>query len=73
MQDQARDATSWASIETAPRDGTVFMALCCLGHPHFVWGDERGFFDERDGEQHLELRWWMPIPPIPRASHSLVV
>jgi len=57
--------TPWASLDTAPRDGTVFLALDYLGCIHFAWGDERGFFDERDGEQHRELRRWMPLPPLP--------
>jgi hypothetical protein len=55
------------SIETAPRDGMVFLAFDYLGYPHIVWGDERGFFDEKDGTEFkgLELKWWAPIPMIP--------
>lgn len=52
-------------IETAPRDGTTFLALDRLGHPHIVWGDKRGFFDERDGDKCAELEWWAPIPRPP--------
>ena len=49
-------------IASAPRDGTVILALDQLGWAHLVWGDERGFFDERDNDQYNDLEWWTPIP-----------
>jgi hypothetical protein len=52
-------------IDSAPRDGAVFLALDYLGYPHIVWGDDRGFFDEKDGDELKELKWWACIPPIP--------
>jgi hypothetical protein len=46
----------------APRDGTVFLALDDLGHPHTVWENKAGFVDEVDGGQRDDLQWWSPIP-----------
>ncbi len=53
----------WQPIETAPRDGLVFLALDDLGHPHIVWGDEQGFFEVAGGDECQSLVVWMKIPP----------
>lgn len=54
-------------IATAPRDGRVFMALDYLGEPYLVSADECAYFNNYDGEKLEELKWWMPIPTIPRS------
>jgi hypothetical protein len=58
-------------IESAPRDGTIFLAIDRLGYAHLVWGDERGFFDQNDGDEYGELEWWAPIPrPLGQPPHK---
>lgn len=52
-------------IGTAPRNGKIFLGLDYLGYPHIVWGDDRGFFDDRGGERCEGLEWWSPIPGVP--------
>lgn len=61
-----RDCEKFASpIATAPRDGRIFVGLNDLGYPRLVWGDERGFFDEENGDACDDLRWWGPVPELP--------
>lgn len=60
------DSTYALPIASAPRDGTVIIALNDLGYPYIVCWDENGFFDERDGSYRDGLEWWAPIPTIPR-------
>lgn len=53
-------------IETAPRDGRIFVGLDDLGHPKLVWGDSRGFFSEETGDVCEHLSWWGPLPSLPK-------
>ena len=53
-------------IRFAPRNGQEIIGFDSMGHHHFVWGDERGFFAADDGEVVADLEWWSPLPTVPR-------
>jgi hypothetical protein len=70
--------SEWKPIETAPKDGTLVIALTPA--PEFVrWWTDPDFFGEdypwvgRDGSSYKEshVTHWMPIPPPPQEeSHD---
>lgn len=68
--------SSWRSIETAPKDGTIFLGtgfdFGCVGNTrHFVvahWSLERMRFEPDDmGDYELtHLTHWQPLPAPPK-------
>jgi hypothetical protein len=70
----------WQPIETAPRDGTVFLAAYKLGHGPWVGVMQWQFFSEKkdDGrfyswtqltETHKATHW-MPLPEPPEGPKT---
>lgn len=65
-------SSEWRDIETAPRDGTVFLAfsqdLTGSGLPSFIstcgWHDEAGFCTD----ELREPTHWMPPPSPPETN-----
>lgn len=60
--------TTWQPIETAPKDGTKFVALSSKGTVFVgVW---QGIMHEHAVSDANEPRWrrcthWCPLPPMP--------
>lgn len=62
----------WQPIETAPTDGTPFLAFMvtkriCLVERSLECDDPKFWFDSMDGAMHptRTLTHWMPLPPTP--------
>jgi hypothetical protein len=66
-------SAAWQPIETAPKDGTWFVAVAFGYHPAIVrWhkeGDREGWQDDEDGSPWSPALWelthWLDIRPIP--------
>lgn len=62
----------WMPMECAPMDGTTFLAYgCWLDHPTipdlaFVYWDEDSNWWAFDGEEMLEMLYWMRLPEPPK-------
>lgn len=65
----------WRDIESAPRDGTEFLATTMVSHAtgrrwretHLIWCDDETGQIHADCEQGWEVddyQFWHPIPPI---------
>ncbi len=65
--------SDWQPIETAPRDGTKFLAYCENGRMRVDWVDEaqRNIYG-RFWQEHGDNRYthWMPLPAPPALTAS---
>lgn len=75
---------NWQPIETAPKDGSYFMAIICGFHPKtkapylpaiVSWDEENNLFSEADDEKYdMSEKWsdnlthWMPLPESPAVT-----
>jgi hypothetical protein len=65
---------NWQPIETAPKDGTRFLAPSIDGRTVTIglWSDQWGGYWDDLTVGHLNGQWhpthWMPLPPPPEAE-----
>jgi hypothetical protein len=60
--------SEWQPIETAPKDGTEFLAFQPGWELDFAWWDQaRGMWMDRHGDQTVPTHW-IPLPPPPEAT-----
>jgi hypothetical protein len=59
--------SGWQPIETAPRDGTPFLAHDAYGEFQIVRMDE-GMFRSYETGRRVDLDAWMPLPAPPVKS-----
>lgn len=62
----------WQPIETAPRDGTKFLAWMRETWVEVMYYDEDGIYYGSDGDSPPHGRslpqYWMPLPPSPNGK-----
>ena len=74
-----RDLTEWRDFETAPRDGSRFLAMgggcegvetCCWSETVAVWNLESYTADDTDNEPDGYNRptLWLPLPSAPNQA-----
>ncbi len=59
----------WQPIESAPRDGTLILAVEKGGPILIEWesgGRNEGFWRDQDHYVHTEATHWMPLPEPPK-------
>ncbi|MEJ1174253.1 DUF551 domain-containing protein [Agrobacterium sp. CMT1] len=69
---QVQDVAGWQPIESAPRDGTQFLAFEIDGYFNCWWHDngygEQYWMDEADSEPNPTH--WMPLPAAPAKQEA---
>ncbi len=69
--------TKWQPIETAPKDGTVFIApyddwsgliFCKWASPEDDYNAVGGYWMDIDGSQESEIKYWIPRPEPPEVA-----
>lgn len=62
--------SEWQPIETAPKDGSQFLASDITGYHFNCWWENEGYearwMDEIDSEPNPTH--WMPLPPPPQSD-----
>lgn len=63
---EAIAALSWQPIETAPKDGTLILAINQAGLMDVChWWEEIGWINNSFDSPDCELTHWRPLPPPP--------
>ncbi len=58
----------WEPIETAPKDGRIFLAIDSSHHYYFAFWCAwmKGWMDADDYEkEEFDVKYWMPLPEPP--------
>lgn len=59
--------SEWRPIETAPRDGTIFLGCTDKGAQQIIKRNKHLsiWVDVEGRESHRRMAFWMPLPPSP--------
>ncbi len=61
-------APEWQTIETAPKDGTEVLALCCEDHTQLVYAMGEGLWKSVSTDRYVIPTHWMPLPNMPKGQ-----
>ncbi len=59
---------AWQPIETAPKDGTEVLALCCEDHTQLVYAMGEGLWKSVSTDRYVIPTHWMPLPNMPKGQ-----